>query len=90
LFPQGVVDGRSILDVEPEDLKGFTQCHLFAGIGGWALRIDNKWGPAQPGTQLVVDGVPERVAKLEGIGNAIVPQLGAIFINSFMEVMCNV
>lgn len=56
----------------------------------WVLGIDNKWRPVQPGTQLVVDGVPERVAKLEGIGNAIVPQLGATFVNSFMEVMCNV
>ena len=37
----GVVDERSILDVEPSDLKGFSQCHFFAGIGGWsyALRL---------------------------------------------------
>lgn len=37
----GEVDERSILDVKAEDLKGFTQCHLFAGIGIWsaALRL---------------------------------------------------
>lgn len=37
----GVVDERSIEDVEPADLTGFTQCHFFAGIGGWsyALRL---------------------------------------------------
>jgi len=37
----GVVDERSITDVKPEDLAGFTQCHFFAGIGGWsyALRL---------------------------------------------------
>ncbi|KMV69564.1 hypothetical protein AI29_00630 [bacteria symbiont BFo2 of Frankliniella occidentalis] len=37
----GVVDDRSITDVKPEDLAGFTQCHFFAGIGGWsyALRL---------------------------------------------------
>jgi DNA (cytosine-5)-methyltransferase 1 len=37
----GEVDERSIVDVQPDDLKGFTQCHFFAGIGGWsyALRI---------------------------------------------------
>jgi len=37
----GEVDDRSIEDVCPDDLKGFTQCHLFAGIGGWshALRL---------------------------------------------------
>jgi DNA (cytosine-5)-methyltransferase 1 len=31
----GVVDERSIVDVRPEDLEGFTQCHFFAGIAGW-------------------------------------------------------
>ena len=37
----GVVDERSITEVKPEDLKEFTQCHFFAGIGGWsyALRL---------------------------------------------------
>lgn len=41
LLPPGEVDKRSILDVEPADLRGFTQCHFFAGIGGWpyALRL---------------------------------------------------
>ena len=32
----GVVDERSIVDVRPDDLAGFTQCHFFAGIGGWS------------------------------------------------------
>jgi len=37
----GYVDERSIEDVRPSDLDGFTQCHFFAGIGGWshALRL---------------------------------------------------
>lgn len=37
----GIVDTRSIEDVTPNDLKGFTQCHFFAGIGVWsyALRL---------------------------------------------------
>jgi DNA (cytosine-5)-methyltransferase 1 len=33
----GDVDERSIVDVQPTDLKGYTQCHFFAGIGGWSL-----------------------------------------------------
>ena len=37
LIADGIVDERSIADVQPEDLKGFTQCHFFAGIGGWSL-----------------------------------------------------
>jgi len=41
LIADGVVDERSILDVVADDLLGFTQCHFFAGIGGWsyALRL---------------------------------------------------
>jgi DNA (cytosine-5)-methyltransferase 1 len=35
----GVVDERSIEDVFPDDLRGFTQCHFFAGIGGWPLAL---------------------------------------------------
>lgn len=36
----GEVDERSIEDVRPDDLRGYTQCHFFAGIGGWAHALD--------------------------------------------------
>jgi DNA (cytosine-5)-methyltransferase 1 len=32
----GIVDERSIEDVFPSDLRGFTQCHFFAGVGVWS------------------------------------------------------
>ena len=62
LLPAGDVDERSILEVEPADLRGFTQCHFFAGIGGWpcALRLAGVAGdlsvwtgspPCQPFSQ---------------------------------------
>jgi DNA (cytosine-5)-methyltransferase 1 len=35
----GDVDERSIEDVRPDDLRGYTQCHFFAGIGGWSLAL---------------------------------------------------
>ena len=35
----GDVDDRSIEDVAPDDLAGYTQCHFFAGIGGWSLAL---------------------------------------------------
>lgn len=49
LIAPGVVDERSITDVQPDDLVGFTQCHFFAGIGGWsyALRLAG-WPDDQP------------------------------------------
>lgn len=39
LIPEGEVDGRSIEDVKAQDVEGFTQCHWFAGIGGWPLAL---------------------------------------------------
>jgi DNA (cytosine-5)-methyltransferase 1 len=37
----GDVDERSIADVRADDLRGYTQCHFFAGIAVWsyALRL---------------------------------------------------
>ena len=37
LIPPGHVDTRSITEISPQDLDGYTQCHFFAGIGGWPL-----------------------------------------------------
>jgi DNA (cytosine-5)-methyltransferase 1 len=39
LIAPGDVDTRSIEDVKPDDLAGYTQCHFFAGIGGWSLAL---------------------------------------------------
>jgi len=35
----GVVDERSIADVYPIELREFTQCHFFAGVGVWSLAL---------------------------------------------------
>lgn len=36
-IPDGVVDERPIQKIDPDELTGFGQVHLFAGIGGFAL-----------------------------------------------------
>jgi len=36
LVAPGEVDARSIVDVRADDLRGFEQCHFFAGIGVWS------------------------------------------------------
>lgn len=41
----GVVDTRSIEDVIPNDLTGFTQCHFFAGIGVWSYALRQAGWP---------------------------------------------
>jgi DNA (cytosine-5)-methyltransferase 1 len=35
----GDVDERSIEDVRPDDLRGYTQCHFFAGISVWSYAL---------------------------------------------------
>ncbi len=39
LIAPGDVNERSILDVRPEDLSGYVQCHFFAGIGVWSYAL---------------------------------------------------
>jgi len=34
------IDDRSITEVSGHEVESFTQCHFFAGIGGWPLALD--------------------------------------------------
>lgn len=38
-LPAGFVDRRNLWDVPPDDLLGYDQWHLCAGIGGWPLAL---------------------------------------------------
>lgn len=45
----GDVDERSIEDVRPSELAGYTQCHFFAGIGAWSLALRRAgWPDTRP------------------------------------------
>lgn len=45
----GDVDDRSILDVDPDELAGYTQCHFFAGIGVWSYALRRAgWSDDRP------------------------------------------
>ena len=39
VVPDGEIDGRSIELVQPEDVRGFRQCHFFAGVLGWVRAL---------------------------------------------------
>jgi DNA (cytosine-5)-methyltransferase 1 len=45
LIAPGVVDDRSIEDVRPDELMGYTQCHFFAGIGVWSYALRQAGWP---------------------------------------------
>lgn len=51
----------------------------------WVVCRDGKARPIEPGILPLAHGVPRRVGKLRAYGNAIVPQVGAIFVRSVME-----
>lgn len=49
LIAPGIVDERSIEDVTPNDLRGFTQVHFFAGIGVWSYALRRAgWPDSRP------------------------------------------
>ncbi|MEL7087981.1 MAG: DNA cytosine methyltransferase [Pseudomonadota bacterium] len=41
----GVVDERSIEDILPDELRDYTQCHFFAGIGVWSYALRRAGWP---------------------------------------------
>lgn len=49
IIADGEVDERSITEVTADDIKGFTQCHFFAGIGGWSVALRSAgWADDRP------------------------------------------
>jgi DNA (cytosine-5)-methyltransferase 1 len=45
LIAQGDVDERSVKEIQPSDLIGYTQCHFFAGIGVWSYALRQAGWP---------------------------------------------
>jgi len=41
----GIVDERDIREVKPDELRQYTQCHFFAGIGVWSLALRQAGWP---------------------------------------------
>ena len=82
LIPNGEVDERSIINVQPDELRGYDQCHFFAGIGGWshALRLagwpDDRqiWTgscPCQPFSVAALSPSVREIFEISGFGSII-------------------
>ena len=50
----------------------------------WIHCRDGKWRPVEPGTFPLAHGVSNRVGRLRGYGNAIVPEVAKTFIEAYM------
>jgi DNA (cytosine-5)-methyltransferase 1 len=49
LIAAGEVDERSIEDIRPDEIRGFTQVHFFAGIGVWSYALRRAgWDDTRP------------------------------------------
>jgi len=53
----------------------------------WLPCRDGKARPVEPGTFPLAHGVPARVGRLRAYGNAIVPQVAAVFIRACMDAL---
>lgn len=81
LIPFGYVDERSITEVTASDVQGFTQCHFFAGIGGWSLAL--QLAGIDPSTKLWTGSPPCQPFSTAGkqLGQFDERHLAPVFLN---------
>lgn len=68
---------------QPESKTPFT----FWRDCEWLECTDGFWRAYEPGVPALVDGVPQRVGRMRGYGNAIVPQVAAVFMDTVFETL---
>ena len=67
----------------PEEYRSTNPHNGFWSDADWLGCRDGKFRPVEPGTFPLAHGIPARVGRLRGYGNAIVPQVAAEFIKAF-------
>lgn len=88
IIAPGHVDDRSMLDVSASDIKGYTQCHWFAGIG--CPLVARVPGSMVHSSDKCTQANATREAykmRLRDYGNAICIDTAELFIRSMMEVI---
>jgi hypothetical protein len=56
------------------------------GEQGWRVPSSSDWWSVEPDVGRVAHGVPSRVDRLKGIGNAVVPQIPEIIGRAIMKI----
>lgn len=84
------IEGAAIGELQ----EGYGEVYACSGLpdqdhgawsnADWLLCRDGNFRPVESGTFPLANGVPARVVRLRGYGNAIVPQVAAQFIRNFM------
>jgi len=84
--------GREIADVSVRPTRQGSPKAVERGAGFWSAAdwipcADGRWRPVEPGTFPLAHGLPARVGRLRGYGNAIVPAVAAEVIKAYREVL---
>jgi DNA (cytosine-5)-methyltransferase 1 len=73
-----LADGVAGMD-RPSPVNGFWRA------SDWLYCRDDKWRPVEPGTFPLAHGVPNRVGRLRGYGNAICVPQAVAFIEAVLD-----
>ena len=79
---QGANDSQPLCERELRTGERPNPTNGFWGNADWLGCRDGKWRPVEPGASPLANGLPARVVRLRGYGNAIVPQVAAYFIQA--------
>ena len=85
--PNGQDQGRQHIDasVDVRQSRPASQTNGHWADADWLFCRDGQWRPVEPGTQPLAHGLPARVGRLRGYGNAIVPQVAAEIIKAVID-----